>query len=148
MSTVTDVLTSIKVGPVVQGRLLQMYPLVSNDIVEPAYDLAGAAFAAGTLTVIEVSQAGAVPTLRVTNSGARPVLLLDGEELIGAKQNRVPEPDDSCSAASLQHDSSVLRRIRTLATRFKALPFRAARTVCRRPGGEDAPRHKLLARIW
>ena len=89
MSTVTDVLTSIKVGPVVQGRLLQMYPLVSNDIVEPAYDLAGAAFAAGTLTVIEVSQAGAVPTLRVTNSGARPVLLLDGEELIGAKQNRV-----------------------------------------------------------
>ena len=62
MSTVTDVLTSIKVGPVVQGRLLQMYPLLSNDLVEPAYDLAGAAFAAGTLTVTEVSQAGAVPT--------------------------------------------------------------------------------------
>lgn len=89
MSAVTEVLTGIEVGPVVQGRLLQMYPLLSNDSVEPAYDLAGAAFAAGTLTVTEVSQAGAVPTLRVTNSGARPVLLLDGEELVGAKQNRV-----------------------------------------------------------
>lgn len=89
MSTVTDALTGIEVGPVVQGRLLQMYPLLSNESVEPAYDLAGAAFAAGTLTVTEVSQAAAVPTLRVTNSGARPVLLLDGEELIGAKQNRV-----------------------------------------------------------
>ena len=89
MRTVTEALTGIEVGPVVQGGLLQMYPLLSNDIVEPAYDLAGAAFAAGTLTVTEVSQAGAVPTLRVTNSGARPVLLLDGEELIGAKQNRV-----------------------------------------------------------
>jgi len=89
MSTVTDVLTGIEVGPVVHGRLLRMYPLLSNDIVDPAYDLAGAAFAAGTLTVTEVSQAGAVPTLRVTNSGARPVLLLDGEELVGAKQNRV-----------------------------------------------------------
>jgi len=89
MSTFTDVLTGIEVGPVVQGRLLQMYPLVSKVIVEPAYDLARAAFVAGTLTVTEVSEAGAVPTLRVTNSGARPVLLLDGEELLGAKQNRV-----------------------------------------------------------
>lgn len=89
MSPVAEVLSGIKVGPVVRGRLLQMYPLLSNDVVEPGYDLAGAAFAAGTLIVTEVSQAGSVPTLRVTNSGARPVLLLDGEELIGAKQNRV-----------------------------------------------------------
>jgi hypothetical protein len=30
-----------------------------------------------------------VPTLRLTSAADRPVLLLDGEELIGAKQNRV-----------------------------------------------------------
>jgi hypothetical protein len=30
-----------------------------------------------------------VPTLRAVNEGERPVLLLDGEELVGAKQNRV-----------------------------------------------------------
>src|SRR5262245_1039114 len=32
---------------------------------------------------------GHVPELRVKNSGDRPVLILDGEELIGAKQNRI-----------------------------------------------------------
>jgi hypothetical protein len=36
-----------------------------------------------------VSEAGTVPTLRLTNTAERLVLLLDGEELIGAKQNRV-----------------------------------------------------------
>jgi hypothetical protein len=36
-----------------------------------------------------VSEGGDVPTLRLTSAADRPVLLLDGEELIGAKQNRV-----------------------------------------------------------
>jgi len=37
----------------------------------------------------EVSEAGSVPFLRVANGADRPLLLLDGEELIGAKQNRI-----------------------------------------------------------
>jgi hypothetical protein len=41
------------------------------------------------VTIEEVNEAGAVPTLRLTSTADRPVLLLDGEELIGAKQNRV-----------------------------------------------------------
>ena len=45
--------------------------------------------AGDTVTIEEVSEAGAVPTLRVTSAADRPVLLLDGEELIGARQNRV-----------------------------------------------------------
>ena len=36
-----------------------------------------------------MSQAGAVPELKVINKADLPVLLLDGEELAGAKQNRV-----------------------------------------------------------
>jgi hypothetical protein len=39
--------------------------------------------------VTEVSEAGSVPFLQVANGAARPLLLLDGEELIGAKQNRI-----------------------------------------------------------
>ena len=42
----------------------------------------------GTLRVTEVSAEGSVPELRVRNFGEVPVLILDGEELIGAKQNR------------------------------------------------------------
>ena len=47
------------------------------------------ALAAGTLRVSEVSAEGHVPELRVRNSGEAPVLILDGEELVGAKQNRI-----------------------------------------------------------
>jgi len=45
--------------------------------------------AAGALEVTEVSEGGSVPTLRVVNKGDRAVFLLDSEELVGAKQNRI-----------------------------------------------------------
>src|SRR5262245_42770197 len=47
------------------------------------------AIANGTIHVTEVSAEGRVPELRVKNSGDKPVLILDGEELVGAKQNRI-----------------------------------------------------------
>jgi hypothetical protein len=47
------------------------------------------AIAEGTIQVTEVSAEGHVPELRVKNSGGTPVLILDGEELVGAKQNRI-----------------------------------------------------------
>jgi hypothetical protein len=43
----------------------------------------------GLLAIGEVSEGGHVPQLRVTNNADAPVLILDGEELFGAKQNRV-----------------------------------------------------------
>lgn len=47
------------------------------------------ALADGTALVTEVSDGGSVPELFFDNRGPRPVLLLDGEELVGAKQNRI-----------------------------------------------------------
>ena len=47
------------------------------------------ALADGTIQVAEVSAEGHVPELRVKNSGEASVLILDGEELVGAKQNRI-----------------------------------------------------------
>lgn len=41
------------------------------------------------LLISEVSHGGSVPELKVINRGKAAVLLLDGEELAGAKQNRV-----------------------------------------------------------
>jgi hypothetical protein len=41
------------------------------------------------LIISEVSEGGTVPELKVTNRSNQKVLLLDGEELVGAKQNRV-----------------------------------------------------------
>ena len=55
----------------------------------PRYETLSAALRAGTFHVTEVSDGGSVPALRVINEGATGVLMLDGEELVGAKQNRV-----------------------------------------------------------
>ena len=49
----------------------------------------GEALEKGFVTITEVSQGGSVPELAVENAGETAVLLLDGEELRGAKQNRV-----------------------------------------------------------
>lgn len=42
----------------------------------------------GQLRVDEVSEAGSVPDLRLTNLGGQEVFLLDGEQVLGVKQNR------------------------------------------------------------
>lgn len=43
----------------------------------------------GVLTITEAGAGGSVPKLKVLNRGDNPVLLLDGEELVGARQNRI-----------------------------------------------------------
>jgi len=89
MTALQKTLERITVAEPVGGADLTMYPLLDPEAGESEYDLAGEAFQRGTLEVTEVSESGSVPNLRVTNSGERPVLLLDGEELVGAKQNRI-----------------------------------------------------------
>lgn len=44
--------------------------------------------AEGVVAIEEVG-GGSVPTLRVVNRGDQPVLIVDGEHLIGLKQNRI-----------------------------------------------------------
>src|SRR5258708_16987370 len=68
---------------------LTMIPLSVSTGAGPDWLLLDEAVALGAAEVAEVSQAGAVPTLHVTNAGPKDVLLLDGEELVGAKQNRI-----------------------------------------------------------
>jgi len=55
----------------------------------PEYILLKDAIEEKQITITEVSQRGSVPTLKVVNKSPQFVLLLDGEALVGAKQNRV-----------------------------------------------------------
>jgi hypothetical protein len=64
-------------------------PLRAPAAADPGWLLLPEALAQGFVEISEVSEAGSVPTARVVNAGPQYVLLLDGEELIGAKQNRV-----------------------------------------------------------
>jgi hypothetical protein len=47
------------------------------------------ALAAEALEVTETSEGGSVPLLKVLNRGDEPVFLMSGEQLVGAKQNRI-----------------------------------------------------------
>jgi hypothetical protein len=67
--------------------LVPLYPEA-----DPVADYVGLDEAlAGALTVTEVNDAGAVETLLVANPLRTAVLLYEGEELVGAKQNRILE---------------------------------------------------------
>jgi hypothetical protein len=73
--------------PAVHGNLA-VYPVFGEGSPKLEYLTLGEALAAGGLKIGEVG-GGQVPELLVSNATGRRVLLLDGEELIGAKQNRI-----------------------------------------------------------
>ena len=72
-----------------EGQVWGALPIFADLPVGPEYLVLGEALGAGTLVINEASEGGTVSELLVINKGALPVLLLDGEELAGAKQNRV-----------------------------------------------------------
>jgi hypothetical protein len=79
----------VQVGDPLRHEALAVFPLYSPSNSATEYLLADEALAAGSVTVEETSEAGSVPTLVVTNQADALVLFLEGEELRGAKQNRV-----------------------------------------------------------
>lgn len=68
---------------------LTLYPLVGERDGALDYHTLDDALAANVLTISEVGASGTVPELSLKNTGSRRVLIVDGEELIGAKQNRI-----------------------------------------------------------
>jgi hypothetical protein len=82
-------LPNVRVGDPVRHEALAVFPLFSSLDAGLDYLLSDEAIQAGAVTVEEVSEGGSVPNLLVTNAGDSRVLFLEGEELRGAKQNRV-----------------------------------------------------------
>ncbi|QYZ67523.1 MAG: hypothetical protein OI74_09385 [Gammaproteobacteria bacterium (ex Lamellibrachia satsuma)] len=89
MSTITECLSQVRLGEPQVHHNLVLFPLIAEKSAEPHYLLLDEALARGCARVTEVSESGSVPELRFVNECDRPVLLLDGEELVGAKQNRI-----------------------------------------------------------
>ena len=85
-----SILPAFRVGAAVKHGSLTVFPLFADAPAKPAdYRLSAEALADGSVTVEEVSEGGSVPQLTVFNKSDKPVLFLEGEELRGAKQNRV-----------------------------------------------------------
>jgi hypothetical protein len=82
-------LPEIRVGASIHHESLTIFPLFAETNGGVEYQLSDEAIGAGTVTVEEVGESGSVPHLHVENKGDARVLFIEGEELRGAKQNRV-----------------------------------------------------------
>ena len=92
MDIIREALNGLRLGESKTVAGLTVFPLLSGETGgngAPDYIPLEEALEAGVARVTEVSESGTVPELHFTNDGERPVLLVDGAALIGAKQNRV-----------------------------------------------------------
>jgi hypothetical protein len=89
MSHIKDLIGHIEIGEAVASGRLVMSPLIARQPAHGNYLTLDEALASGAAEVGELNERGHVPELLFRNRGDSPVLLLDGEELVGAKQNRV-----------------------------------------------------------
>jgi hypothetical protein len=83
-----DVLGKIELGEPVKAGALWFVPVVNSDSTADA-DLLEEGIASGQTEVAEVSQNGIVGEIMVAHCGKRKLLIIDGEQVIGAKQDRV-----------------------------------------------------------
>ncbi len=84
-----DYLKALALGPGVTHENMTVFPLIHDAIAAPPHLPLDVALEEGRIEITEVSEAGDVPNLKVTNEGEIPILILAGEEVVGAKQNRI-----------------------------------------------------------
>lgn len=89
MTVLSEFLSTLQVGEPQVYENLVVFPLLGMELRDPGYLLLDEALVKGSLEVREIDESGSVNEVLVINKGETPVLLMDGEILSGAKQNRV-----------------------------------------------------------
>lgn len=89
MTMISTALHNIAPGDTQTVANLSITPLLAATACNADYLTLAEAQAQGLAVVTEVSESGSVPTLLLDNKAQQAVFLLDGEELVGAKQNRI-----------------------------------------------------------
>ena len=79
----------INIGSAQSYRNLTVFPLVSEYALDLDYLTLDEALDQDAVDVVELDHFGSVPELKVVNKSDTMILILDGEELVGAKQNRI-----------------------------------------------------------
>jgi hypothetical protein len=80
-------LGSLKVGRPISHENLTLFPVTDGNAAPLSYVLLESALAAKKLRIVEHGE-GSVPELKLINEADQIVFLLDGEALVGARQNR------------------------------------------------------------
>jgi hypothetical protein len=86
---ISEYIGGLKLGRKQSYQNLTVFALLSDYNVDTDYLTLDEALAGDLIDVVEKDEAGTVPELKVVNKSDRMVLILDGEELVGAKQNRI-----------------------------------------------------------
>ena len=89
MTIIQETISNLDVGDPQHFANLTMFPLLNDHQVDADYLTLGEALQKEQVEIGEVSENGSVPELLFKNGSDKDVLLLDGEGLAGAKQNRV-----------------------------------------------------------
>jgi len=89
MDPVTSFLRSVKLARKQSYRNLTIFPILAPDGTKPDYLTLEQALSRNLVRITEMDKAGSVPELRLLNKGKKNILIVEGEELVGAKQNRI-----------------------------------------------------------
>ena len=89
---VGNYLEQMKVARKQSYKNLALYPLLSTYSVGLEYLMLDDAFRENLMEIVEKDSDGSVPELRVTNKTAGMILILDGEELVGANRTGSSTP--------------------------------------------------------
>jgi hypothetical protein len=79
---------ALKLGRAISNHGLTFVPICEEEAREPGYLLLEDALQEKVARVKEVSEEGSIPVLEVENLHLQPILALQGEELVGSKQDR------------------------------------------------------------
>lgn len=88
MEEIRKQLSQLTLGERTEFENLTMFALEGSSQGDLDYLTLADAIDLGVAEISEISTQGSVPELQFKNRADRPVLILDGEELVGAKQNR------------------------------------------------------------
>lgn len=89
MEHIQSFLNTAKLARKQSFKNLTVFPLLAPDGDRPDYLTLEQALNRDLVHITEMDQAGSVPELRLINKGKEKVLIVEGEELVGAKQNRI-----------------------------------------------------------
>ena len=89
MSVMSDHISGLEFGDIIEYKKMAVMPIMGRHDEGSVYLTLKEALDMNLLKVTELDDSGSVPQLKAINLSELPVLILDGEELVGAKQNRV-----------------------------------------------------------
>jgi hypothetical protein len=146
--------TVFQLGEAVEHRGIVVTPLFPRRDPLTAYITLDEALPQG-LRITETSASGSVPELALHNPLEEHVLLYDGEELVGAKQNRILNVSVLCAAkASLTIPVSCVEegRWRDVSASFAAAPHNAHPELRRRKAealaAQPLARGRAQGEVW